>query len=129
METTNIYYTSTYFDFNSLANLNGETTYESIQDIKYEIKANIATLKANLGRVNNGNLGIMITPQKYTRIHATSYVRLQKPTTLNFPQGSSQHLKPRINYYYVDERRQWWESIETEKVLIKKPSNQLNQGI
>ena len=50
MEAANINYVSIYLEFHSPTKVHWEPTYESIQDIKDEIKANAAKVNSDLGR-------------------------------------------------------------------------------
>ena len=72
----NIDYISPYFEFPSLAKVQGEPNHKYLQDIKYEIKANDETANSDLGGEKNRHIELVITPQEYTIIHMTSYVRL-----------------------------------------------------
>ena len=106
MAATNIDNVSTYFEFPFLTKVHTEPTYEYIQEIKNKIKANTTTVVSEIGRVKNGHLVILLTPQEYTHAHATAYVCIQEPATLNVSQGTSQHAESIMSSDYVDERRQ-----------------------
>ena len=51
-----------YLEFTSLTKVHKKPTYEYILEIKYEIKANAATLNSGLDIQNHGHLGLLITP-------------------------------------------------------------------
>ena len=62
LSTTNIDYVIIYLEFTSLTKVHKKPTCEYLQDIKYEIKLNSATLNSNLDVQNHGHLGLLITP-------------------------------------------------------------------
>ena len=74
MAATNIDYVSKYSEFTPSQKVHGGPTYEYLQDIKHEIKANTVTVNYDLGGGNNGNNMLVLTPQEYACIHATDYV-------------------------------------------------------
>ena len=118
MSATNMNYVSMHLESPFLMKVHVEPAYKLLQDIKDEIKANSATMNSNLNRGNNVHLGFVFYPQEYTRIQATAYIWLQQPTTLNFPQGTSQHAASRMCSDYVDKQRQCQEIIDTKKALM-----------
>ena len=65
MTSTNIDYVKTYFDYPVLTKIHGEPTYESLQEIKDQLKTNAATVTCELGGGANGHLGLVLTPLEY----------------------------------------------------------------
>ena len=58
---TNIYYTSKNFEYPTLTKIQGILTYELLQKIKNEMKANAASVPCDLNGDKNFHLGLMLT--------------------------------------------------------------------
>ena len=68
MTSTNIDYTSTYFEHPKLSKICGQPDYEGLKTLKNEIKANLASVTSDLGGGAHGHLGLGLTITKYARI-------------------------------------------------------------
>ena len=56
MTSTSIDYTSTYFEHPTLTKIHSEPTFFSLQRLKNQIKANLASVNTDLGGGKNGHL-------------------------------------------------------------------------
>jgi translation initiation factor 2B subunit (eIF-2B alpha/beta/delta family) len=120
MAATNIDYVKTYFEFPTLTKVHGEPTYEALQEIKDEIKANAAAVESELGGGNNGHLGLVLSPTEYTRVHATAYVRPIQPPVLEIAPDATGPVATRARSEYDESKRLWREVVDVERALIKQ---------
>ena len=120
MTSTNIDYVKTYFDYPVLTKIHGEPTYESLQEIKDQLKTNAATVTCELGGGANGHLGLVLTPLEYTRVNATAYVKPATPAAPTIIQGNAQHENLRLRQEYQTAQKEFRETVDMEKALIKQ---------
>jgi hypothetical protein len=120
MAATNIDYIKTYFEFPTLTKVHGEPTYESLQEIKDEIKANAASVESELGGGVNGHLGLVLTPEEYTRVNDTAYVRPIQPQVLEIAPDATGPVATRARSEYDEAKRLWREVVDIERALIKQ---------
>jgi hypothetical protein len=120
MAATNIDYVTTYFEFPTLTKVHGEPTYESLQEIKDEIKANAASVESLLGGGLNGHLGLVLTPQEYTRVNAEPYIKPDHPGILNIPQNATAPVALRMKTQFEESKRLWREAVDIERAIIKQ---------
>ena len=66
--TSSINYKEYYFKHLFLTKIHGEPTYETLHQLKNELKANASYVPTTLGGGNNGYLGVILTPAEYHRI-------------------------------------------------------------
>jgi hypothetical protein len=120
MTSTNIDYVKTYFDYPVLTKIHGEPTYESLQEIKDQLKTNAATVTSRLGGGANGHLGLVLTPLEYARVNAIPYTRPEAPQRPEIIQGNAQHENLRLNQEYQTAQKEFRETVDMEKALIKQ---------
>ena len=120
MAATNIDYVTTYFEFPTLTKVHGEPTYESLQEIKDETKANAASVESELGGGVNGHLGLVLTPQEYTRVNATAYVKPLQPAILDIPVNATAPIATRLRSEYDESKILWREVVDIERAIIKQ---------
>ena len=66
--TSSVNYKDSYFEHPVLTKIRREPTYETLQHIKNELKANTSSVPTTLGGGNNGYLGMILTPAEYHHI-------------------------------------------------------------
>ena len=75
-----------FFSHIALGNMQGNPTYEDIQELYRQCKANAKSVPSALGEGANGYLGLIISPEAYDRIAPdTPYTRALHPGTLAPP--------------------------------------------
>ena len=85
--TKSIDYINTYFEFPVLTKIHGRPTYENLKTIKNELTTNGSTVSSSLSGGTNGHTGLILTPQEYTMVSATPYIRPANPGALVLPAG------------------------------------------
>ena len=81
--TSSVNYKDSYFKHPFLTAIHREPTYETLQNLKNEIKANPKTVQTTLGGGNYGYLGMILTPAQYRHIAPTNpFTRPPNPGVL-----------------------------------------------
>ena len=86
-----INYKDTSLTYKVLTRIHGEPTYETLQQLVKELKANAMSVYSNLSGGNFGHLGLVISPASYGLLSTTAFTRPTHPGALNIPPGTSQH--------------------------------------
>ena len=121
MTSTNIDYTKTYFQYPTLSVIHGEPTYEGLQELKDELKANAATVSSNLGGGSHGHLGLIMTLAEYTNLAPeTPYITPVHPGPLIIAEGTTQHNSTRLTREHNEQIRVFRESVDVKQALIKQ---------
>lgn len=89
MASTSIDYVATYFEFPVLTKIHGEPTYETLLEMKNQLKANASQVTSDLGGGANGHLGLVCTPIEYANISVIPYVQPVHPGLLVIPVGAA----------------------------------------
>ena len=71
MLTSSVNYKDSYFEQPPLTAIRWEPTYETLHNLKNELKANANSVRTTLGGGNHGYLGMILTPAEYHRIAPT----------------------------------------------------------
>jgi hypothetical protein len=70
----------TYFQHKVLTKIHGKPTYKTLQTLVTELKANAGSVPSTLGGGQNGHLGIILSPPRYTTLaHAIPWVEPVNP--------------------------------------------------
>ena len=70
----------TYFQHKLLTKIHGKPTYESLQNISTELKANASSVPTSLGGGQNGHLGLLLSDARYITVaHAVPWVTPGNP--------------------------------------------------
>jgi hypothetical protein len=92
MSTIDIDFKSTYFQHSSLTKVYGEPTYQSLQKIYQEIKANATSVTSSLGGGLHGDLGLVVSPVNYARTQPNHvFDRPGNPGALNIAATATQY--------------------------------------
>ena len=91
MSTINIDLKSTYFQHSSLMKIYGEPTYQSLQKIYKEIKANASSAASVLGGGLHGYLGLVVSNLNYARTAEPPFERLGHPGSLQIIDNATQY--------------------------------------
>jgi hypothetical protein len=92
MSTIDIDFKSTYFQHSSLTKIYGEPTFQSLQKLYKEIKANATLVSSTLGGGLHGYLGLVVTPANYARTQPNHvFTRPPHPGALNIAQNATQY--------------------------------------
>ena len=115
-------YINTYFEIPELTKIHGRPTYENLKTVKNELKTNASAVSSSLGGGRNGHVGLVLTPQEYTMVSATPYVRPVHPGVLVLPNGvgiTNLH-KEIARDTHKETLRVFREDVDVEKALIKQ---------
>ena len=120
--TKSIDYINTYFEFPELTKIHGRPTYENLKTIKNELTTNGSTVSSSLGGGRNGHTGLILTPQEFTMVSATPYVRPANPGVLVLPAGVGiTNLNREIaRDTHKENVRVFREDVDVEKALLKQ---------
>ena len=67
-------YRETHFAYPDLSRVIGCPTYDTLHNLKNEIKANALSVHSNLGGSQHGNLGLVISSAAYASVSNVQYV-------------------------------------------------------
>lgn len=67
------------FPHNTLPRIEGEPTYESINEMSQYIYVNAATLPISLGGGQHRHIGLIMKPSLYAKLSSTGYVTSNNP--------------------------------------------------
>jgi hypothetical protein len=92
MSTIDIDFKSTYFQHSSLTKIYGEPTYQSLQKLYKEIKANATSVSSVLGGGLHGYLGLVVSAVNYARTQPEHpFVRPEHPGPLDIDRNATQY--------------------------------------
>ena len=126
-----INYREVYFRHANLTKIDGNPTYENIQLLYKEIKANAASVPSTLGGGNHGHLGLVQDNTTYARISPnTAYIRPTLPAALPPPAaGMTQHqIAERQRLYDLDVAT-FHEVTHIERTLLNQIGEALNDTV
>ena len=94
----------------SITKITGEPNYESLKNLKDELKANAASIPTTLGGGTHGYLGLILSPAAYATIAATQFIEPIYPGQHpNVPPGTSAANTSTIVRRHTEDLRQWRE--------------------
>ena len=95
---------------NHLTPLAGEPTYQTLKELKDQLKANAASIPTTLGGGHHGYLGLILSPAAYATISPTAFAEPaypgQHPT---IPAGTNAANTSAIIRRHTEDTRQWRE--------------------
>ena len=113
-------YINGYFEFPILDKIHGEPNYKSLKTLKKQLKANAQCIPSELGGGNHGHLVLVLSPQEYTQVSNTAYVRPVHPGQYVPQPGLFQHEAMRLHLEHMERHRVFKEANNVEKALIKQ---------
>ena len=124
--TSYINYKDSHFEHPVLTAIRGEPTYETLNHIKKELKANTRSVPTTLGGGNHGYLGMILTTAEYCRIAPTDpFTRPPNPGVL--VPTPRQNCKRRKHASF--NQKLYLDTLLLERTFIKKSSRQLTTNI
>ena len=94
----------------TVTKITGEPNYESLKNLKDELKANAASIPTTLGGGTHGYLGLILSPAAYATIAATQFIAPIYPGQHpNVPAGTSAANTSTIVRRHTEDLRQWRE--------------------
>ena len=114
----NIDYKVTHFEKSELTPIRGEPTYDTLEHLLKELKANARNVHSNLGGGAHGHLGLVISPTSYAHLSATPFTRPTFPgTQVIIPPGSSNAATQTLRLQFNEELRVYHEVENVDKSL------------
>ena len=114
----NIDYKVTHFEKSELTPIRGEPTYDTLEHLLKELKANARNVHSNLGGGAHGHLGLVISPTSYAHLSATPFTRPAFPgTQVIIPPGSSNAATQTLRLQFNEELRVYHEVENVDKSL------------
>ena len=110
-------YANSLFQYPTLDRIIGEPKYESLRNLKMQLKANAITVGGN---TNFGYLGLVLTPTEFAQVSNTPFQRPQRPAPLNIPQFTQYHQAFNMQQRHQEQLRKYNEYENVEKALIKQ---------
>ena len=120
MASTNIDYIGTYFQYKTLTKIHGEPTYETLQEIKDQLKTNAASVSSSLGGGQNGYLGLVLSPAEYTNVSPTPFLMPTMPREFQVPPGTWDREAARLLRIHTEALRVFREAHDIKQALIKQ---------
>jgi len=81
-----------YFELQKLTRLHGEPTFDTLQKMLTQLKANASSVPTNLGREGHRFIGAILSPASYhTLAPATPFIGPTHPGTLIVSTNSTQY--------------------------------------
>ena len=103
----------------AVTKITGEPNYESLKNLKDELKANAASIPTTLGGGTHGYLGLILSPAAYATIAATQFIEPIYPGQHpNVPAGTSAANTSTIVRRHTEDLRPWRE-FKTVNIALK----------
>ena len=103
-----------------MTKIHGAPTYETLQEIKDQLKANAASITPDLGGGANGHLGLVLSPMEYNNVSTTQYQQPPYPGKLNIPAAVKSTEVTRLTSRHEEALRKFREVIDVKQALIKQ---------
>ena len=100
--------------------IHGAPTYETLKNMKNELKANATSVTSTLGGGTHGHLGKVLNGTEYLGVSAVPYVNPVLPPPLVIPAGTTLHESNRLREEHKQLTKLACESIDVEKAMIKQ---------
>ena len=95
---------------NHLTPIVSEPTYQTLKELKDQLKANAASIPTTLGGGNHGYLGLILSPAAYATISPTAFVKPAYPGQHPaIPAGTNAANTSAIIRRHTEDMRQWRE--------------------
>ena len=95
---------------NHLPPIVGEPTYQTLKELKDQLKANAASIPTTLGGGNHGYLGLILSPAAYATISPTAFVEPAYPGQHPaIPAGTNAATTSAIIRRHTEDMQQWRE--------------------
>ena len=80
-------YATAYFPHKEPSKIHGEPTFDNLQVLLNQLKANAKSVPSSLGGGQHGHLGLILSPQQYQLLSLTPFNRPLNPGVFTIPQG------------------------------------------
>ena len=95
----------TYFQHKMLTKIHGKPTYESLQNVSTELKANASSVPSTLGGGGNGHLGLLLSNARYfTVAQAVLWTTPGNPGPFVPPAGTGPQIEAAKDVWRAEHR-------------------------
>ena len=124
----NVDYVNSHFEFTELTPIRGEPSYETLDLILKQLKANASKVHSNLGGGAHGHLGLVVSPTTYAIIApATPFTRPPFPgSQATIPPGTTQNNARIIREQFQENLRVYHEVNNVDKTLKQQLIKAIN---
>ena len=125
MSTSITNYREVYFAHEDIIKISGEPSYATLKTLQNQLKANAASVPSILGGGANGHLGLVLAPDKYSKISNIPFNRPYHPGLLDIPIGTERAESERI----TNAHRQQLEIYNTVQAVEKTLLQQIVKAV
>ena len=105
MTSASVNYTKTHFEFKEPTRILGWPTYDTLEELHNQLKANAKTVFSNLGGGTFGYLGLVLSPGQYAMLTNVPFDRPNHPGQLVIPANATQHMARTMTEHHKEELR------------------------
>ena len=120
MLSTNVDYVNIYFEYPNLTKIHGNPSYDTLRELKKQLKANASSVTSDLGGGANGHLGLVCTTAEYESVSVLPYLVPLHPGVLIIPPNTTQYAATILREDHKSSLRILREKIDVQKALTKK---------
>ena len=117
MTSANVDYKSTHFEYPVLSKIHGPPTYDTLNQLYNEIKANASSVPSSLGGGGHGHLGLVIPQEQYALLSNFPYVRPRQPPPFFLPPNTDPQTAQLLRDTHMENLRTFCEFIGVENAL------------
>lgn len=118
----------TYFQHKVLTRIHGQPTYETLQTLSTEIKANAASVPSTLGGGLYGHLGLILSDARYTALaHTIPWISPANPGVFDPPAGGTGPQIEAAKDVWKERQLAFDTYQATEKALIAQVVDSIDQ--
>ena len=105
-----------------ITKITGEPNYESLKNLKDQLKANAASIPTTLGGGNHGYLSLILSSAAYTTIAANQFIEPVYPGQHpNVPAGTNAANTSTIVRHHTEDLHQWRKFKNVNTALKNRP--------
>ena len=113
-------YTSTAFEYPTLTKIHGPPSYQTLTQLKKQLKANAQSVSCTLGNGAHGHLGLVLTPAEYAAVSTTPYEIPTFPGPFSLPRNVDGAEAMRRECAYFEKIRLFRQVQDVNQALIRQ---------
>ena len=117
---TSANYRENNFEYPDLTPIDGTPTFNTLQQLIREIKANAMSVHSNLGGGSSGHLGLVINQLEYSSVTPIFFIRPLHPGRLNIPLNANRDMQEAYIRQHTEQLRIFHEVYGVERALIQQ---------
>ena len=117
---TSANYRENNFEYPDLTPIDGTPTFNTLQQLIREIKANAMSVHSNLGGGASGHLGLVINQLEYSFISPIFFIRPNHPGRLNIPLNANRDMQEAYIRQHTELLRIFHKVYGVERALIQQ---------